>query len=764
MSTPAEIIKRVRLLREQGFRVLPVSAGVSKRPTMSGFALEEDPMFTAEQTDFGQQGLLIAILAGPCRAIDDPEWIACIDIDGDGNAERDDFLDLLPPTLESHEGRHLWYRVPAGFPNGKLFSIGKKDCIDVISHGKYAREVWDWAPSTDTTDLMGSIQPLPTDVLELITTLSTKKAPRAPREGSGADDECGDAALLARGFDPAEVRADAVKWLQTNKVITPEACGDGGNAMLLATAGVMVGFGLDGDTAYDLLETVYCPRVWPGEHPDIQQIEHKIETIEAQDSTTFEPFCIAHRYKMVRDGAAFLQGPAALSRLEELRAARKAELEGTADRPRTEDVCGLKLSPVSGLPYILQKGTRFWFHDANTPTYSYCYTNSELPAAVARELFNQIDEDDRTLPRMQARYIKPIQNLEASYVSRANTYTAATDTLSLATLKWMPPARAKFHANIDVWLRALFGDLYPNCAQWLASCVSLDRVAPALFVIADMKVGKSLLACGLARLYGVPEAVSMLEVQSDFNEGQGGCPLVFADEEWPQDQTLAWFREFVTSRVQRVNQKGVNKLSIIGCVRILVGTNNADVFRYQKAGAMTAADREAIESRLLVVDAREREEAIVAAVAGLDTDAVADYQLAEHVLHLATTVTLEPKGARMAAAPAGGDLLLGELLANRHPEVLKMIRAHLEAYREDMKDPAVAPHPTQPGLILVNTTRLYAALHEAFETKGVEESAVRDVCRSYTKDTKSQTVKRGGSSERWWRLNRASLEKSWDVS
>jgi predicted P-loop ATPase len=323
-------VRHACALREQGFRLLAILPG-TKEPATDGFGAD-NVEFTCGPEWFGQPGMMLAILCGPCPAVA-PDWLLCLDIDGDGNAERASFLAGLPPTLTSHDGRHLFFRVPAGTRGGKIFHCGPHDAIDLKSAGGYARETWDWAVGTDVGALARAIAPLPHAALAAF----KSSAPPA-RAASIADDDRGDAFLRKHGFDPDHVFADAVAWLET-KAPLPEAAGGGGAAMLIAAGAMLIGFGLDDDTASCLLSDVYCRRAWPDEEPDEEQVQHKIDEINRLGSERFATLELAVRMRNVREGMALtapdptpalVSLPAASEDITELHATWNARLKRNA--------------------------------------------------------------------------------------------------------------------------------------------------------------------------------------------------------------------------------------------------------------------------------------------------------------------------------------------------------------------------------------------------------------------------------------------------
>jgi hypothetical protein len=243
----------------------------------------------------------------------------------------------------------------------------------------------------------------------------------------------------------------------------------------------------------------------------------------------------------------------------EQRETRIAEAGGI-EHPE-EDASGCKLSARTGWPWILQFDSRFWLHRVDSAAYNHEISAAMLNASVRRDLDNQVRFDGRK--DLEVSYIRPLADVCPEYMRRVNVYEPATNVLRSSALKWMPSDRAKFHGHIDRWLRALAGpEAYPQLAQWLASCMDLTRPAPCLYITGNLELGKTLLANGLASLWGVRAPGKMREVVSNFNQCLATCPLVFGDEGLPETISFDWFRESITSYCQRVNMKNLRQFDL----------------------------------------------------------------------------------------------------------------------------------------------------------------------------------------------------------
>lgn len=337
-------LEQAALLTKQGFRILPVINNEPREGT-SGFGLAT-PDYTVPPVIewWNMPGTEVGILCGPCPALgpggDSGDQLLCIDVDGDPatHPALAAFLATLPPTLASRRGRHLWFRVPAA-DAGLLktsWCFFKRpgvahDGLDLKYNGGYARESWDWAPGVDPEALVASIATLPAAALAAL--LEARGARPATQNGiatlAGAPPpelERGPEALRAAGFDPDRVRQDAAAWLLSPAAPVP-AEGAGSAALLVVFGALLVGFGLDDETALDLAIDVYAQRWW-GDDPkgiDEDGIARKLDVIDQNGSERFTvPLELAVRARTVRDGMALTRPDAITAALAALPAAALA--------------------------------------------------------------------------------------------------------------------------------------------------------------------------------------------------------------------------------------------------------------------------------------------------------------------------------------------------------------------------------------------------------------------------------------------------------
>lgn len=260
-------------LIQLGYRVLRMRPDGKAPAVAKGLFGKKHPTFTNVPEDF-TSGFGLAILGGPC-----PAWpgedLVCLDFDNDFDPAAHGLE--LPPTLTSKNGRHRWYRVPAGALKCgndwfRTKHAPEDPALDVKTDGGYAVEY----PSIDKRGAMVQYDPpgwrdpavLPAEAVAVL-----QKARNAARSAV------------------ASAHAQAVALAGT---AAPSVAGAGGHDALWNVALDLVrGLGLSPGEALAVLKTHYNPRCTPpwGE----AELMHKCE--DALTKST-----LPMRYLLVQTG------------------------------------------------------------------------------------------------------------------------------------------------------------------------------------------------------------------------------------------------------------------------------------------------------------------------------------------------------------------------------------------------------------------------------------------------------------------------------
>lgn len=262
--------------------------------------------------------------------------------------------------------------------------------------------------------------------------------------------------------------------------------------------------------------------------------------------------------------------------------------------------------------WIIQHGSSFYLLCDGQYRH---YSNADVLSAVVRDLAPAaaVGVDILELTAKGPRR-KTIQELMDSYGSVANSVVvdlaaqrASYDSVSRTFIEAPCPIRvsAKYHEAVDQWLRILAGDKYEKLNDWLACVTSLNEPCAALYLEGDPGTGKSLLAHGLAKLFA-ERPTTMKEALGTFNESIIHCPVVFGDEQVPEDSRgqirTDEIREFIQARTRPLSRKYKPNATVKGALRLILAANNRDLLATKEN--LTPADLTAIIERVLFIKVR----------------------------------------------------------------------------------------------------------------------------------------------------------------
>lgn len=204
---------------------------------------------------------------------------------------------------------------------------------------------------------------------------------------------------------------------------------------------------------------------------------------------------------------------------------------------------------------------------------------------------------------------------------------------------------AQHSPDVERWLRAFAGSDYPVLERWLSLAVDLAEPLVALNLMGPGGAGKSLLAEGLARIWGTAGTLKAEDATQTYNECMQFSPIVFADERLP----TAWsgaggggaLRQFVQMRNRSFNKKYEPVVHMVGCHRVILAANNEYLVKF--AEELTEMDRAAIAERILFFKVRPEAVACLAAIRHPERFIHEDL-VARHVLWLRETVKAEREG------------------------------------------------------------------------------------------------------------------------
>jgi len=271
------------------------------------------------------------------------------------------------------------------------------------------------------------------------------------------------------------------------------------------------------------------------------------------------------------------------------------------------------------------------------------------------------------------------------FSARATIYDRETSTVTIGYP--VPAIAAAYDADVDAWLRALGGEQYSRLAVWLASCSQehVSRLAAVLVLLGSPDVGKSMLACAIASLWGQDTAPRADLLVSRFNGDLERCPIVFDDEARLSGSgrlSTKDLREIAQSTERAIERKGREQTLLRGGFRLMIAANAyGDVRMTDLTGPDVV---QAVADRVLVV------EADASARAALDPLREDDYRVdlprvTRHLAWLATAIDL-PRERFLGAGGSASAALLSEHVAKH-----AIVFATLQLWLDVSGAPAVVP-------------------------------------------------------------------------
>lgn len=262
---------------------------------------------------------------------------------------------------------------------------------------------------------------------------------------------------------------------------------------------------------------------------------------------------------------------------------------------------------------------------------------------------------DWTIPWGQSEKDKTTERLITDYGSLATSHILSTaiershyDPTTRTFYERICPLRKlepTFDPDVDKWMRLMGGKDAETLLDWIATCPDLTRASCAIYLHARKDCGKTMLASGIARLWGhMPTPFE--SAISSFNSALLNCPLVFADEQMPPDVTSGTVRDFVSALQRPIKRKGKDEGSMLGALRLILAANNADMLRFNRED-FEKEDIAAIGARILYFRCDPEAAAFLKSLGGFEgtADWVYGDRIAKHVLWLAQNRQVK-KGAR----------------------------------------------------------------------------------------------------------------------
>lgn len=202
-------------------------------------------------------------------------------------------------------------------------------------------------------------------------------------------------------------------------------------------------------------------------------------------------------------------------------------------------------------------------------------------------------------------YGRTVEKVVYTSGQEGTVYDRAADYISqgVHTLQAHTP---RYHEEVDTYLRMLGASDPEAFLDWCAAVTyTASENLAALYIKGPPGAGKSLLAAGLASLWGT-NAADYNQVQGDFNGALLDSPILHADEGVSPDphneaQAADKFRNYVANSQHAINAKYAQPAFLQAALRVLITCNDDHGLPFKKALGQDGID--AIVQRVLYLEA-----------------------------------------------------------------------------------------------------------------------------------------------------------------
>lgn len=270
---------------------------------------------------------------------------------------------------------------------------------------------------------------------------------------------------------------------------------------------------------------------------------------------------------------------------------------------------------AAGLPLAIQFGKKFRILDdrEDPPRYLSLLVEREQVVGLARQIWTGKGRELDLPTKGGTRSMTWTEFAEAYArhgVEIAYDYAATRPRLEDVRLV-LPPAldhaRPAPREDPDVWGWIAALDPAGDLERWIAwACPERCGVAiPALALIGESTVGKTVLVMALARAAGLAGPVTLASAFGRFRAPLLDNPIVFADEGMPRgrrgEPLTQEFRQFTTALTHHVELKGVSShVTLRGSPRVVLAANSLD--RLFHGASLNTHDLTALLRRLVVIN------------------------------------------------------------------------------------------------------------------------------------------------------------------
>lgn len=341
----------------------------------------------------------------------------------------------------------------------------------------------------------------------------------------------------------------------------------------------------------------------------------------------------------------------------------------------------------------------------------------------------------KTMDQVMREYGSVARHGEIELGRRHPTFDPQTHTMIEAAAAVRPDLAPEYNPQIETWLHKLGGRQAGKLLDWIATMLQLDKPTCALNIVGPPGCGKTMLAEGLAKVFGKHAQPTPFDVfNGPWNSDILTCPIVFADEYLPGRDASAQLRAMIARSVHKIFRKFLATANAKGCIRLILAANNAGLLGHPDED-LSDDDIQAIATRVLEIDAGAGAAAYLEDIGGRATTEswVAGDGIAKHALWLAKHRTVQP-GRRFLVT--GDAPALAKKLLTTKPTVAAILewlgRCVLDDGKAVRKDPYLNHVKIGGGQLLVSAAVIdgcwgeYGGTHRRPSTTAIA-SALRQV-------------------------------------
>jgi hypothetical protein len=298
-------------------------------------------------------------------------------------------------------------------------------------------------------------------------------------------------------------------------------------------------------------------------------------------------------------------------------------------------------------------------------------------------------------PRFELRSLRDLASDHAAtlagvkYDNRIDNHAIDNGVLSIPCPK-NPKLVPTHHEHVDGFLRSLFGNQYDKAQNWLEWFPDTRRLMCALFLTGEPGIGKTLMASGLGKIWKHGSPVDFEKAMGRFNMDITKTPFIFSDEGLPNEkQVSVHLRRLIGSFDFHVEKKLGGIYESVGARRVVVASNNLRSLSFHLDN-LEKTDMEAINERIWNVEGSPFARGYLRGIPLETRHAMAQYQIAEHVLHLAQNPNKVQSGTRFVVT-GSQELTSSLVLSDKYSQqIFTIVKEVMEKATRNNHDHAVA--------------------------------------------------------------------------